>query len=122
MVMIQGIGLDIVEIDRIERVLHRNKRFVTRILTQNERDIYESLPTGKRKVEFLSGRFAAKEAVAKAVGTGIGRLSFQHIDVLRTENGAPTARVAGYEGEQFFITITHTKGIAAAQVIWVGDK
>lgn len=120
--MIQGIGLDIVEIDRIECALHRNKRFVTRILTQNERDIYESLPADKRKVEFLAGRFAAKEAVAKALGRGIGKLSFQHIDVLRSDKGAPIVRVEGYEGEQFFITITHTKGIAAAQVIWLGDK
>jgi|SRR5690625_653677 len=115
--MIQGIGLDIVEINRIERAQSKNKRFVTRILTQNERDIYESLISAKRKTEFLAGRFAAKEAIAKATGTGIGKLSFQHIQIVRTENGAPRVFVEGYEAFTFFISITHTKGVAAAQAI-----
>lgn len=115
--MIQGIGLDIVEIDRIERAQSKNKRFVTRILTQNERDIYESLTSIKRRTEFLAGRFAAKEAIAKATGKGIGKLSFQHIHIGREENGAPRVYVEGYESFAFFISITHTKGIAAAQAI-----
>lgn len=120
--MIQGVGLDIVEIERIENALKRNKRFVTRILTQNERDIYESLTSDKRKLEFLSGRFAAKEAVAKAIGSGIGKLSFQHIEVGRADSGAPLVTVSGREGETFFLTITHTKGIAAAHAIHWGEN
>lgn len=117
--MIQGIGLDIVEIERIQRAQKRNKRFATRILTQNERDIYESLATEKRRMEFLAGRFAAKEAVAKATGTGIGNLSFQHIYVGRQENGAPNVEVEGFENHIFLISITHTKGVAAAQAMMI---
>ncbi|HLR64730.1 MAG TPA: holo-ACP synthase [Pseudogracilibacillus sp.] len=113
--MIYGIGLDIVELGRIKRAVEKNKRFVTRILTQNEVDIYESLSTDKRKLEFLAGRFAAKEALAKALGTGIGKLSFQHIDILRQKNGAPKVSVQGYEDLTFHVSITHTDMIAAAQ-------
>src|SRR5690625_593174 len=115
--MIQGIGLDIIEIQRIKQVSHKNERFVYRILTQNERNVYFELPTERRRLEFLAGRFAAKEAFAKATGQGIGKIGFQQIEILAKENGAPQIKVKGYERKQIFISITHSEQYAMAQVI-----
>lgn len=114
--MILGIGLDIVELDRIEKALKRSEKFSKRILTERELKIFDTL-SDHRKVEFLAGRFAAKEAYSKACGTGIGRgCELHQIEILKDELGKPvlyfdSALVNG------FISITHTNQVAAAQVI-----
>ncbi|MHA6259828.1 holo-ACP synthase [Sporosarcina sp. CAU 1771] len=114
--MLEGIGLDIIELERIAKLDARNERFRTRILTKKEMDIYTSL-TDHRRTEFLAGRFAGKEAFAKAKGTGIGAsCSFLDIEIVPDEKGKPLlyfkeAQVSG------FISITHTQTVAAAQVI-----
>lgn len=115
--MIKGIGMDIIEIDRIKQSLLKNKRIVERILTPNEREVFKQLNSQRRKTEYLAGRFAAKEAFAKAVGTGIGALSFQHIEVLTNDKGAPQVFAKGYDSHKIFITITHSREFAAAQVV-----
>lgn len=115
--MIIGIGIDIIELERIERAMLRNERFVDRILTKKEKERFEQLTEMNRKVEYVAGRFAAKEACAKAIGTGIGTVSFQHIEVLNDKMGAPTLTVTGKEAETFFISISHSKRYAVAQVI-----
>ena len=95
---ITGLGMDAVELSRIEKIVAEPKTFLQKVLTPAELEKYNSLPT-KRKVEFLAGRFAAKEAYAKALGTGIGQhVSFQDIEVLMMHlgnqslcaNGTPT--------------------------------
>ena len=114
--MIRGIGLDIVELSRIEQALQRSERFATRILTKREYAIFELLSAG-RKIEFLAGRFAAKEAYAKANGTGLGEgCTLHQIEILKEENGKPSLYFDG-ELVKGFISITHTKTVAAAQVI-----
>ncbi|GIN57014.1 holo-ACP synthase [Lederbergia ruris] len=113
--MIIGIGLDIVEIKRIEKVSERQERLPFRILTEAERELYFAL-SDKRKIEFLAGRFAAKEAYAKARGTGIGsHLSFLDIEILPDRLGKPhiTKPLFGMA----HLSITHTEQYAAAQVI-----
>lgn len=115
--MIKGIGIDIIELERIHKNIEKNNRLVTRVLTENEQTIYETLTGEQRRVEFLAGRFAAKEAFAKATGTGIGKLSFQDISVKSTESGAPTLCVQGFESYNIFISITHSRDYAVAQVI-----
>lgn len=115
--MIKGIGIDLIELDRIRKSLQKNDRIVQRILTASEQKIFHTLHRDKRKVEFLAGRFAAKEAFAKATGNGIGKLSFQHIEVLIDDQGAPFMKVKGYEQDTIFISITHSNAYAAAQVI-----
>ncbi|WP_068676135.1 holo-ACP synthase [Oceanobacillus sp. Castelsardo] len=114
--MIKGIGIDIIELERIQKSI-KNERFVDRILTKKEKDLYLTLKNKKRRIEFVAGRFAAKEAVAKALGTGIGKLSFQHIEVLPNELGAPIIEVQGLEKEKIFLSITHSKSYAVAQVV-----
>lgn len=115
--MIKGIGIDLIELARIKRSLEKNHRFITRILTRNEQNVFHELRSEQRKVEFLAGRFAAKEAFAKATGQGIGKLSFQDIEVLADQNGAPMMTVKGYETDRIFISITHSDHYAAAQVV-----
>jgi holo-[acyl-carrier protein] synthase len=113
--MIAGIGLDIVELQRIRKISERQIKFVDRILTPFEKEMYQQL-TEARKVEYLAGRFAAKEAYAKAVGTGIGNnLSFLDIQVENNEKGKPFICKPQQEGVH--LSITHSAEYAVAQVI-----
>ena len=113
--MIVGIGIDIVELKRIEKISVRQTKFIDRILTAIEKDKFQSL-SGKRQIEFLAGRFAAKEAFAKAYGTGIGQqLSFLDIVVENDENGKPFISQPIQEGVH--VSITHSAEYAVAQVI-----
>lgn len=83
-----AIGTDILEIERIEAVLERQgKRFAARILTIAE---LEEFNASLQPARLLSKRFAAKEAIAKALGTGIGRgVSWQDMQIGHDEKGAP---------------------------------
>lgn len=120
--MIEGIGIDLIEIKRIQNSLNKGEQLATRVLTNNEREIFNHLKSERRKVEYLAGRFAAKEAFAKATGRGIGKLSFQDIEVLADERGAPFLVAKGYEKTKIFISITHSNEYAAAQVIIEKDN
>jgi|SRR5699024_4278902 len=115
--MIRGIGVDIIELERILQAVQRNERFIERILTVSEKKLYNALHKERRKLEFLAGRFSAKEAFAKATGRGIGKLSFQHIEILRNKQGAPLVTVSGYDSDKIFLSISHSKEYAIAQVI-----
>ena len=116
--MIKGIGLDVTEIERITIAHQRSSKLKERILTPRELDRFEKL-NDKRQLEFLAGRFAAKEAFAKALGTGIGKsCSFQDVEVLPNEVGKPMLFFKEKEVEGY-VSITHTKQFAAAQVILV---
>jgi holo-[acyl-carrier protein] synthase len=116
--MIKGIGLDVTEIERITAAHERSSKFKERILTTLEMKRFEKL-NETRQIEFLAGRFAAKEAFAKALGTGIGKnCSFQDIDVLPNEVGKPLLYFKRQEVKGY-VSITHTKQFAAAQVILV---
>jgi|SRR5690625_2158148 len=115
--MIHGIGIDIIELKRIRQALFKNERFIDRILSEREKRQYFHLEKEQRKLEFLAGRFAAKEAFAKAVGSGIGELNFRDIEVVTNDDGAPQLRVSGYSSEKLFVSISHSKDYAVAQVV-----
>ena len=93
--MIIAIGTDIASSERISSVYQRRgNAFARRILTVNE---YVEFEARNHSMGFLTRRFSAKEAVAKALGTGIGRgLSFHHIEVLNNELGAPILTLSGF--------------------------
>ncbi len=114
--MIIGIGIDIVELERIRSILARSRKLPERILTPREKARFDELPPA-RQVEFLAGRFAAKEAYAKALGTGIGRhLSFQDIEIATDAYGKP--RIAAHrEREVVHLSISHSRDYAVAQVV-----
>jgi holo-[acyl-carrier protein] synthase len=94
-----AIGTDIVEIQRIASALERQgDKFVQRILTESE--IVEYQARGD-SLPFLAKRFAAKEAIAKALGTGIGRgISFQHMIVSNDSEGAPQVELQASAAER----------------------
>ncbi|GAE36894.1 holo-ACP synthase [Halalkalibacter akibai] len=114
--MIIGTGIDIVEIDRITKVLERQPRFVDRILTSSEKETFFTLQ-GTRKFEFFAGRFAAKEAFVKAIGTGISKsYSWLDIEVKRESSGKPILVVPGVT-HQLHLSISHSKTYAIAHVL-----
>lgn len=90
---IKGLGTDIVQIDRIAEAVDKSDRLAKRVLAEREMDRYLNHPD---KARFLAKRWAAKEAAAKALGTGIGRgISFQHFTVDNDELGAPILTLSG---------------------------
>jgi holo-[acyl-carrier protein] synthase len=116
--LIIGLGVDLVELNRIEKVMDRNNRFIKRVLTNREIERLEQKGSISRKVEYVAGRFAAKEAYAKANGTGIGKeLSFLDIEVIPNENGKPEIFINGSKNNAALLSISHGKEFVIAQVI-----
>ncbi|MBU8908769.1 holo-ACP synthase [Desertibacillus haloalkaliphilus] len=113
--MITGIGIDIVELARIDKLIKQQPRFVSRILTPGEQETYRRLPH-HRSIEFVAGRFAAKEAFVKAVGTGISKqVGWQDIEISNDHFGKP---VVSYPTEDYIhLSISHSKEYAIAQVV-----
>lgn len=113
--MIVGTGIDIVEIGRIRNLVDAQPKFVDRILTEKEKAGYNKY-TDQRKVEFLAGRFAAKEAFSKAKGCGIGKeLSFADIEIETDPHGRPIVVKPFAEG--IHLSISHSEQYAVAHVI-----
>ncbi|WML42671.1 holo-ACP synthase [Neobacillus sp. PS3-40] len=112
--MIKGIGIDIIELSRVQEIITRQKKFIDRILTDKEKQTFEEL-SDLRKVEFLGGRFAAKEAFSKANGTGIGKqLSFLDIEIETDSFGKPFISNPKVRAH---VSISHSKEYAVAQVV-----
>ncbi len=119
--MILGLGIDLIELVRIKEQMTREK-FIHRVLTKAEQDKFQGL-SDRRKLEFLAGRFAAKEAYAKALGTGIGsELSFQDIEVMNLASGKPILTDKRRPEQLTHTAITHTDSAASAVVIIESSK
>ena len=114
-VMIKGIGIDATELERVAKIIERRPHFVERILTPAEQTLFAS-HSSHRQVEFLAGRYACKEAFSKAWDTGIGKVSFQDLEILRDKSGAPTFTKSPHQGN-VFVSLTHTDELAIAQVV-----
>ncbi len=116
-------GVDLLEISRLrEAVARHGERFMARIFTPLEREqCGENYPS-------LAARFAAKEAVAKALGTGLGDVSFTDIEIVRGPNGAPNLKLYGRALEvatelklsEWAISLSHTHEHAVASVVAQG--
>lgn len=116
-------GVDLIEIARIEEVVARHgKHYLERIFTPAELEY-----CGKR-AESLAGRFAAKEAVAKALGTGIGDVAWKEIEILGDEQNAPTLTLHGaaqHKAKELGLTnwsvsISHSQSHSVAFVVGIG--
>lgn len=113
--MIKGIGIDIIELHRVQQMMEKQPKFVNRVLTEAEKKRFDELSKG-RQVEYVAGRFAVKEAFSKALGTGIGtELSFQDIETAYDEKGKPIIVKPFSRGVH--VSITHSQDYAAAQVV-----
>lgn len=115
--VIKGIGIDIIELDRVKNSLERNNRLVERVLTEKEIVEFNQISSETRKIEFFAGRFSVKEAYAKANGTGIGKLSFKDIEVSKNQLGAPQITVRNQGDERIFVSISHSNNYVVTQVI-----
>jgi holo-[acyl-carrier protein] synthase len=117
-------GVDLVEIERFESAIRRHgTRFLNRVFTPQELDeVGENLAS-------LAARFACKEATAKALGTGIGAVAWQEIEILRGPDREPVLRLHGsaarlaeeLELESWAISLSHTQSYAIATVVALGD-
>jgi holo-[acyl-carrier protein] synthase len=113
--MIIGTGIDIIEIGRIKKLVEKQPRFPDRVLTEKEKEVFLSY-NERRGMEYLAGRWAAKEAFSKARGTGIGKeLSFLDIEIASDIHGRPIFTKPITEGVH--LSISHSEEYAIAQVI-----
>jgi holo-[acyl-carrier protein] synthase len=125
--MILGTGIDLIEVARIAASFEKfGERFVRRVLVADE---VAYCLTHKNPAPFLAARFAAKEAVSKAFGTGIGAaLGWQDIEIRRKESGEPfvvlhgkaVELLAARGAQRLHISLTHTENYAAATAILEG--
>lgn len=114
--MIFGIGTDIVEVERI-RNLDSLEKFADKILSLNELEVFK-FQIDEKKVTFLAKQFAAKEAVSKALGTGIGKdIRFNQIEILRNSDGKPYLNHDG-----MITTIFNDLGITKTHVSLSDEK
>ncbi len=116
--MIKGIGTDIIDVKRIKGVIERTgERFYTRILTENE---IAYCKTFAKPEQHFAGRFAAKEAYSKSLGTGVGKdYSWKDIEILNDERGKPYVKHLKeneFSKDIYHVSISHTDDYACAMV------
>lgn len=119
---VKGIGVDAVDIDRFRTVLQRTPSMRERLFTQEELDY---VAPKADPVPSLAARFAAREAVMKAMGLGLGAFGFHEVWVTRAESGAPSLCITGRALElavdrgitRWHLSLTHTDLVAIAQVV-----
>lgn len=126
--MIIGIGIDLVEVERVDRLLRRHpRRARERLFTARE---IEHCSRSRNAAESYAARFAAKEALFKALGTGwTGGAAWREVEVLPDAVGAPrlrllgeTDRLAGARGvRRTHVSLTHTRDLAGAYVVLEGE-
>ena len=119
MKMIVGHGIDIEALASIQNAVEKREGFAQRVLTEKEMERFSSLK-GRRQFEYLAGRWSAKEAFSKAIGTGIGKLGFQDLEVLNNERGAPYFSKSPFSGK-VWLSISHTDQFVTASVILEED-
>ena len=118
-------GVDLIEIERVTQAIERHgERFLTRVFTPQE------LTELRGNRASLAGRFAAKEAVAKVLGTGIGLVAWQEIEILRGPAREPLLFLHGAAAElaaqkhltEWTVSLSHTETLAVAAVFAVGES
>ena len=121
--MIRGVGTDIVQVGRIGTAIKRTPMFLEKVFTEEERKYFKSR---KDNLETIAGNFAAKEAISKALGTGIRGFGLLDIEILRSEMGQPIVNISDKvkefisikEDYSIHVSISHTNENAIAFAIW----
>ncbi|WP_053955312.1 holo-ACP synthase [Inediibacterium massiliense] len=118
----KGIGIDIIEIDRISNAMNKNDKFLQRVFTKKEIKYFVSIDYRKNTI---AGNFAAKEAVMKSLGTGLRNFKWIDIEIERDHLGKPFVKlyngakeIADQKGiKEIMITISHSRDYAVAQAL-----
>ena len=122
--MILSSGIDLIEIERIQKAINRHgERFLKRIYTEAE------IQQSRGNAPELAARFAAKEAASKALGTGIGPVSWREMEIINAWSGKPQIRFYGKAARiaqklgftAWSVSLTHSREMAAAVVVCVGE-
>ncbi len=122
--MILRSGIDTIEISRLQEVKPEIRaRFISRVFTKQE------IAQAGGRNDALSGLFAAKEAVSKALGTGIGRVAWQEIEIIHLISGQPTVHLHGHAKiiaeqiglEEWSVSISHDRSKAVALAVAIGS-
>lgn len=119
-----GIGIDIIEIDRISKAIEKQNKFLEKLFTEYEISYY--VEKGKR-AETIAGLFAAKEAISKVMGKGISGYSWKDIEINHTKEGAPIVMLHGEAKklardmgiDRILVSISHCKTFAVANAAGV---
>lgn len=119
---LKGLGTDIIEIERIRQSIERHgAHFLNRLFSQKEQDYCLKY---KDPAPHFAGRFAAKEAVAKAFGTGFGKeISWHDLEIITDKQGKPHVHVSDalkkrFQDPHILISISHSNANAIATAIW----
>jgi holo-[acyl-carrier protein] synthase len=117
-----GVGVDLVDVTRFRRVLERRARIGERLFTDAERRYAEAAHDPSER---LAARFAAKEAVMKVLGVGVGEVRFRDIEVVKHRTGRPSLRLHGRAAERagevgattWHLSLSHIGTVAEAVVV-----
>ena len=120
--MIFGIGTDIIEINRIKKAMERYPRFVDRLFSDEELEYYKDKQWNPQNI---AGGFSAKEAVFKAIGTGLHKFKWKEVEIIRDIKGKPIVRLNGRVKEfadsnyigLIHVSVTHCREYAAATAV-----
>lgn len=124
--MILGIGVDIIEINRIQKAVERNSKFMEKVFTEREKKYFNKV---NLRYESIAGKFAAKEAVAKALGTGFRDMKINDIEIINDKLGKPLVELKGgalkiikdYKNVKIHLSISHNRDNAIAYSILEGE-
>ena len=117
--MILGTGVDIIDVERVKKIVEKNPRFLEKIFTSGEIDYCLKK---KNKYQHLAARFAAKEAFFKAIGK---RINWTDVELYNLSSGKPELKIKNKESfhvEKAHVSISHLKEYAVAAVILEGKK
>lgn len=120
--MVLGVGIDIIEIRRIDSAIKRNKNFLEKLFTDKEIEYFKSR---NLRTEFIAGRFAAKEAISKALGTGFRGFSLKDIEIQNDDLGKPIVylknnaqrKVNSFGKYKIHLSISHSEDNAVAYAL-----
>ncbi|MFA5858798.1 MAG: holo-ACP synthase [Elusimicrobiota bacterium] len=110
-----GTGIDIIEVERIKRIVRSNKRFVAKVFSREE--VVYCNQCGKSKWQHYAVRFAAKEAVWKSLSDT--SLPLKRISVKNTPQGKPEVYIRGKRVKNIYLSLSHTEHYAVAQAVAV---
>lgn len=125
--MVYGTGIDIIEIDRIKEAIDRNRKIISRVFTPSEIRYFEER---KYNIDTIAGYFTAKEAVLKAVGTGLAGFKWKDIEIYKNGAGKPCIRLFNNlykyckdkKIDDILISISHSRYYAVAHAIAIYEE